>query len=182
MLRNTLLICGLFIAFSSFGQKYVTKNGHIKFFSAAAAENIEANNNQVNCALDASNGNLVFKVLIKSFEFEKALMEEHFNENYLESDKYPNSTFSGSIKNLAEIKLDQNGEYKAVVKGNLSIHGITKEVEQEGKLITKDGKVSLVAVFKVKLEDYKVKIPKTVAENIAEEIEITVDVALDKMP
>jgi polyisoprenoid-binding protein YceI len=160
----------------------VTKNGHIRFFSGATAENIEANNNQVNCAMDASNGNLVFKVLIKSFEFEKALMQEHFNENYLESDKYPNSTFSGVIQNISEIKLDQNGDYKVIVKGSLSIHGVTKEVQQEGQLVVKDGKVSLMAVFMIKLEDYKVKIPKTVAENIAEEIEITVNVTLDKMP
>ena len=181
MNRINLLILSLFFTSVGFGQKYVSKNGHVKFFSAAPTENIEANNNQVNAALDLSNGNLVFKVLIKSFEFEKALMQEHFNENYMESDKFPNSTFSGKVSNLQDIDFSKDGEYKAKVKGSLTMHGVTKEVEHEGSFKVEGSSVKCHAIFPVKVGDYNIKIPKTVVDNIAETIEVTVDVKMDKM-
>ena len=166
---------------TTFGQKYITKTGHVKFYSETPMETIEAHNKQVNCALDAENGNFVFKVLIKSFEFEKALMQEHFNENYMESDKIPSSTFSGKVENLGDINLSKDGEYEALVKGDLSIHGVTKQVEQKGTFTVKGGKVHAKAVFMVMPADYDIKIAKAVVDNIAKEIEVTVEVDLDKM-
>ena len=92
-------------------QRYITKNGHIKFYSETPMETIEANNHQVNSALDIATGDFVFKVLMKSFEFEKALMQEHFNENYVESDKYPNATFKGKVLNISEYDFKSNNSF-----------------------------------------------------------------------
>lgn len=176
-----LTIILLMISGSVFGQKYITKNGKITFFSDAPAEKIEGHNNQVNTALDITTGDLVFKVLMKSFEFENALMQEHFNENYVESDKFPTATFKGKITNLSEINFTKNGKYKALVDGDLTIHGVTKKVKHFGTFEIKDGKILVNAKFSIALKDYNVKIPNTVLKNIAEIVDITVDVSLDKI-
>ena len=162
-----------------FAQKYLTKNGKISFFSDAPAEKIEAHNNQVNTALDVTTGEFVFKVLIKSFEFENALMQEHFNENYMESGKFPNSTFKGKVTNLSEIDFTKNGTYKTVVEGDLMIHGVTKKIKQSGFFEVKDGKIIANSKFSIALKDYDIKIPNTVLLNIAENVEITVNVSLE---
>lgn len=175
---SIFVIMLMFTAFS-FGQKYMTKNGKISFFSNAPMEKIEANNNQVNCALDIKTGDFVFKVLMKSFEFEKALMQEHFNENYAESDKFPNASFKGKIVNITAIDLTKPGKYQVTVEGDLTIHGVTKKVTEKGMFEVANGKIRGVSTFKVKLADYGIKIPKTVVNNIAEEVEIKVDVLMD---
>jgi len=163
----------------SFGQKYVTKNGSIKFFSDAPLEKIEAINNQVNAALNTETGDLVIKVLMKSFIFEKALMQEHFNENYVESDKYPNATFLGKVTNTSEVNFQKSGHYKATVEGKLTIHGVTRTVKEKGTLTISDGKIMAVSVFPVLLSDYEIKIPGAIAGKISESIEITVEVTMD---
>ena len=162
-------------------QKYITKNGHIWFKSETPVETIEAHNQQVNCALDVSSGDLVFKVLIKSFEFPKALMQEHFNENYLESGKYPLSTFTGKILNLKEINFTKDAKYTVEVEGDLTIHGITKKVKEKGVLEVKGGQILLSSDFTVLLTDYDIKVPKAVIKNIAESIDVHVGVKLDKL-
>ncbi len=165
---------------SAFSQKYITKNGKITFYSDAPMEKIEAHNSQVNAAIDASNGDLVFRVLMKSFIFEKALMQEHFNENYVESDKYPNATFKGKIQNIKNIDFSKNGKYNVIVEGDLTIHGVTQKVIHPGSIEIKDGKVIAQSKFMIALKDYNIKIPNNVLKNIAENIEITVNVNLDK--
>lgn len=176
-----ILIVLLFAGLFANAQKYITKNGHIKFYSDTPIETIEAHNRQVNSALDVQSGDFVFKVLMRGFEFEKALMQEHFNENYVESHKYPDATFVGKISNLDEIDLAKDGKYDAEVVGNLTIHGVTNEIQETGTLEVKDGVIHGDAVFTVLVDDYDIKIPKAVTENIAEEIEITVDVELEKL-
>jgi len=171
----------MMISGNVFAQKYITKNGKITFYSDASAEKIEGINNQVNTALDITSGDLVFRVLMKSFEFEKALMQEHFNENYVESDKYPNATFKGKVTNLSEINFTKNGKYKAMVEGDLTIHGVTKKVKQPGSFEVKDGKIIAYAKFTIALKDYEVKIPNTVLKNIAEIVDVTVNVTLEKI-
>jgi len=161
-------------------QRYLTKNGHIKFYSETPMETIEANNQQVNSALDISTGDFVFKVLMKSFEFEKALMQEHFNENYVESDKFPNTTFKGKILKISGYDLTSEGTYEVEVEGDLTMHGVTKKVTEKGTLSVSDNGIEGKAVFIVKPEDYKIKIPKTVVDNIAEELEVTVHVKLEE--
>ncbi len=177
--KISVLIIALLVSASVFGQNYVTKTGHIKFYSETPIESIEANNHAVNSALNVKSGDFVFKVLIKSFEFEKALMQEHFNENYMESDKFPNALFKGTIANIADIDLRKAGTYDAIVKGDLTIHGVTKAVEEKGTLIVNDGTIQAKSVFKVLLEDYEIKVPGAVKKQISESIEVSVNVMLE---
>lgn len=162
-------------------QRFITKTGHIKFFSEGMIEKIEAHNRQVNAALDASSGDFVFKILMKSFEFEKALMQEHFNENYVESDKFPNATFIGKVTNIKDLNPGKDGVYEALVSGKLTIHGVTKDVNEKGSLEVKGGKIGAKSKFMISLADYDVKIPGAVTKNISQTIEITVDLSLEKL-
>ncbi len=157
-------------------QKYFTRDGHIRFFSSAPLENIEAHNRQATSVLDAATGNIEFAVLIKGFQFEKALMQEHFNENYMESNKYPRATFKGSIGNMSEIDLERNGEYRAQVSGELTIRDITKPLDTEAVITVKDGQVSATTQFNVAVADHDITIPAVVRDNIARVIEVTVNV------
>jgi len=176
-----LLIVLIMAGGSAEAQKYLTKTGKIRFFSDAPLEKIEAVNNQVNAVLDVSTGDMVFKVLIKSFVFEKALMQEHFNENYMESDKFPTSTFTGKVTNISGMDFTKDSKYTAQVEGTLTIHGVSRPVKTTGTLEGKDGKIIGNAVFTVNVKDYDIKIPSAVVKNIAETIEITVNVVLEKL-
>jgi len=176
-----LALIFMVVSCAGYSQKYFTKNGHIKFYSETPIEKIEAHNRQVNSALDASTGDFVFKVLIKSFEFEKALMEEHFNENYMDSDKFPDATFTGKIVNTSAIDFLKDGMYDADVEGDLKIHGETKKVKEKGTFEVSGGKIIGKSVFIVHPADYKIKIPNTVVNNIAEDIQVTVEVILEQV-
>ncbi|HEY9114738.1 MAG TPA: YceI family protein [Bacteroidales bacterium] len=166
------------IGLTANAQKYITKNGHIYFHSEAPLETIEAHNKQVNAAIDASTGDFVFKVLMNAFVFEKALMQEHFNENYVESEKYPNGTFKGKIVNLSEIDFSKPGKYPATVSGEMTIHGITQKVEEKGTLEISKESVHATSSFMLKIADYNINIPGAVAGKIADEVEINVDLKL----
>ena len=148
----------------------MSESAYIKFFSSAPIEDITATNESANSVLDLDNGTFVFSVKIKGFQFEKSLMQEHFNENYLESDKYPKSTFSGKIVDWK----NENGKKTVIAAGELTIHGVKRQVEIESTIEVSEGDVKVEAVFPIKLEDYKIKIPKAVFYNIAEEVEVTV--------
>jgi len=168
-------------AISLQAQRYVTKNGFIKFYSDAPLEKIEAANRQVNAAIDIKTGDFVFKVLMKSFVFPKALMQEHFNENYIESDKFPEAKFIGKVTNLKEIDFSKDGIYPALVEGKLTIHGETKDIQAKGTFEIKQDKLDGNAKFNIVVADYKIKIPNTVVNNIAKTVEITVDITMDKL-
>ncbi len=168
----------MMMATTVFAQKYITKNGDISFYSSTSVEDIEAHNNQVNTALDTETGDFVFKVLIKSFKFEKALMQEHFNENYLESHKYPNATFVGKVENHDNIDFSEPGKYEATISGKLTIHGVTRDISEAGTFEVKGDAIHGKSKFMVKVADYDIEIPKAVINNIAKEIEVTVDVNL----
>lgn len=182
-MKKLILVSAIIMLMSTFtfAQKYMTKNGTIRFYSDGQMEKIEAFNHQVNSALDISTGNFVFKLLIKSFEFEKALMQEHFNENYMQSDLYPNSTFNGKVTNIKEINFAKDGSYKAIVEGDLTMHGVTNKIKVNGTFEVKNGKVVGKSTFTVLLKDYNISIPKAVVKNIAESIQIDVTVPLDKL-
>lgn len=162
-------------------QKFFTKTGKIDFVSNAPMEKIEATNNAVTCVLDTETGKMQFAVLIKAFKFEKALMQEHFNENYMESSKFPKATFSGTIDNISTVNFEQDGEYPVNVSGTLTIHGVTNEVTTPGAITISKGQVNAVATFSVLVADYDIKIPKVVRENIAKEVEISVDTNLEPL-
>jgi YceI-like domain len=176
-----LIIALLLLSSTVSAQKYMTKTGQIRFFSETPVEKIEATNNQVNSAIDIATGDFVFKVLIRGFEFKKALMQEHFNENYMESDKMPTSTFTGKITNLKEINFAKDGVYKAIVEGNLTIHGVTKKITEKGTLEIKGGRISTKATINIKPKDYNIAIPGAVVANIAESIQVFIDATLDKI-
>lgn len=175
------IILFVLLSVSVSGQRYITKTGYIRFYSDAPMEKIEANNRQVNSAFDIATGDFVFKVLMKSFVFEKALMQEHFNENYVESDKFPSADFKGKITNLKEINLGKDGTYPAVVEGKLTIHGVTKDVKTTGTFEVKAGKILGKSKFNILLSDYNVSIPGAVVKNISNTVEISVDVILEKI-
>ncbi len=163
-------------------EKFYTKTGKISFFSGTPMEDIEAVNKSVSVLLDAKTGELRFSMLMKGFEFKKALMQEHFNRDYAESDKYPKSEFRGQIVNNSSVNYSQNGSYPATVKGSLTIHGVTKEVQTTGTITVKDGKLTAFAVFEVLLADYNITISRIHRNNISKNIRITVDCLLEPMP
>jgi polyisoprenoid-binding protein YceI len=179
MKRIIIALALLFAAATSTqAQKYFTKTGHISFFSSTAMEDIEAHNYKANAVLDAATGAMEFAVLIKGFEFKKALMQEHFNENHMESEKFPKATFKGSITNIKDVNFKKDGEYKVSVTGDLTIHGETKKVTTNGVFRVKAGVVSAFAEFNVALDDYKIKKHPALAKSI----KVTVDLSkLDLM-
>lgn len=162
------LITPLFVA----GQKFTTEKSSITFYSDAAIEDIKAVNSKGSSMINTSTGELVFSIPIKEFEFEKALMQEHFNEKYLESDKYPKAIFTGKLEGLI---YEQSGEQQINARGRLTIHGVTQEIKVPGKIELRDGRIYARANFMVRLETYKIKIPQLLWQNIAEEVEVTVD-------
>ena len=151
-------------------QIFTGKNGEINFFSETPIEDISAVNNKLSAVFDASTNDLVFQLNITDFKFPIALMQEHFNENYLESDLYPKSKFIGRVVNI----MDE----QATVSGDLTIHGITNSINVVGSFIKSKNSVSINSQFIIKLKDYNIKIPKIVMYKIAEEIEVKVNIEL----
>ena len=164
----------------SYGEDiYLTRQGIVEFFSSTPIEDIKAYNNQVSCVLNYETGKFAFQVPIKGFMFKNGLMQEHFNENYLESDIYPKSIFKGMINNWDSLAINDSTLNIRLV-GELTIHGVTKTIEQNATIWRKNGNLVGKCKFIISLEDYDVKIPKIVRQNIAELIEINVNVNLSK--
>ncbi len=162
-------------------QKFLTQTAEIKFFSKAPLENIEAINNQVMSVIDLENNALAFSMLMKAFVFEKALMQEHFNEKYVESDLFPKASFKGNILNLNQADLNAKPQ-EVLVKGILTIHGEANEVETTAFLSkTTENQIIGKTIFTINLDDYKIKIPSAVKDNINKTIEITVNATYEIM-
>ncbi|WP_298765020.1 YceI family protein [uncultured Polaribacter sp.] len=166
----TVFLCLFTVFVINAQERYLTKSGQITFFSESPLENIEAKNNQVLSIVDASKKQMAISILMKSFMFEKALMQEHFNENYVESDKYPKATFRGKILNFETIS---NTESKVQVKGKITIHGVTKELTVETLAKKKDDAIYMKGSFFITLSDFGVEIPSVVEKNIAKQIKIS---------
>jgi polyisoprenoid-binding protein YceI len=175
MKRYLLALALTVMVAPAFAQKYMTRTGRVGFFSATKMENIEGINNEVACVLDAKTGALQFVVPIKSFKFEKALMQDHFNENYMESDKYPKAEFKGSITDLSGINFARDGSYKVQATGKMTMHGVIRDVIIPGTINIKGGQVTAEANFNVTCADYGIKIPSVVSSKIAEQIKVTVN-------
>jgi len=171
----------VFVSLQASAQRFMTKTGTIDFVATGAIEKIEGSNKSVACLLDSKAGSLDVIIQIKSFVFEKQLMQEHFNENYMESDKFPKASFKGSIINMASINMAKDGEYTADVVGKLMIHGVTKDVKSTGKVIIKGGKPILKSAFAVLLADYGIEIPGAVKDKISKYVKINLNCALDAM-
>lgn len=164
-------------------QKFFTKTGKIDFdaTTASSPEKIEGINRTATVVLDSKSGAIQFAVLMKGFAFERALMEEHFNENYVESNKFPKAEFKGSIANNDAVKYDKDGTYAVTVKGKLTMHGVTKDVETTGKITVTGGKIQAAASFNVALADYSITIPGLVADKVAKTANINVAVSLEPL-
>lgn len=156
-------------------QKQFTRAGKISFFSDAVVEKIEAHNTSATSVLDLDNRRMEFAVLIKGFQFEKALMQEHFNENYMESDQFPKATFKGAWTDADKVNWQKDGSYPVTLTGDLTIHGQTKAVRIPATFTVKGGVIRGVSTFTVAVADYGITIPAVVRENIAKEITIKVD-------
>lgn len=181
MKKVLIAIALIGVSMSIHAQKYFTKEGKIAFSSNAPLEKIEAHNNKATSVIDVESGRMEFALLIKAFQFEKALMQEHFNENYMESSKFPKAIFKGQVVNMDEINLSKDGTYPTKVKGKLTIHGVTNEVETEGVFEVKDGNISAQSAFEVAVADYDIEIPAVVRDNIAKIILIDVNVNYQKL-
>jgi len=174
MKRSFLLFFFLIIVLSVNAQRYMTKNGYIGFFSHTPMEDIQGDNNQVAGILDSSTGEIVFQALIRSFHFDRALLEEHFNENYLESDKFPKSSFKGKITNLSTVDFSKNGTYVVTVDGDLTIHDVTNKISTKGTVEIVTGGINASSKFDIVPEDYKISIPGVVRDKISKTMEVTV--------
>ena len=159
-------------------QKYYSKVGQVIFTSDAPLEKIEGKNTNGLIVLDAANGRLECSVLIKGFQFEKALMQDHFNENYMESHKFPKGVFKGTITNMKDINLKKDGTYPVVVKGDITLHGVTKPFSPTGKVVVKGGKITASSLFEIVVADFNIEIPKVVRENIAEKVKVNIQADL----
>ena len=170
-----ILICLLFST-QLIAQQYYSKKGQVSFFSEAPIENIEAVNKDVSAIVDSQSGGFAFRLKIEDFTFPNSLMQEHFNESYLESEKHPLSTFTGIIDDFSN--LDLITKQNLVVNGSLTMHGISKEAQMKAtaQMINED--LYITSTFDVALEDYNIDIPKIMMYKIAEVIKVMVDMKL----
>jgi polyisoprenoid-binding protein YceI len=184
MYKLSFLTCMLLVAGMLQAQdKYFTKTGKINFDATAqgSPENITAVNKSVIAVMDIGTGAVQFSVLMKGFEFERALMQEHFNENYVESAKFPKAEFKGNILNNQQVNYNKEGSYTVNVKGILTMHGETKDVETSGVVKVSGGKIYLTSSFSVELNSYKIGIPKLVEDKVGKIAKISLECSLEPL-
>ena len=172
-----ILICLLFST-QLIAQQFYSNKGQISFFSVAPIENISAINENVSAIIDSQTGGFAFRLKIEDFTFPNSLMQEHFNESYLESEKYPLSTFTGVIDNFSD--LDLSTKQNLVVNGSLSMHGISKDAQMKATAHLINEELYITSTFDVALEDYDIDIPKIMMYKIAELIKVVVEIKLQK--
>lgn len=174
MKKIFLVLIVLGASFSAFSQgKYIAKNAYISFYSSTPMENILGESNEAVTILDSSNGEIVFQALMTTFHFKRALMEEHFNENYMESTKFPKSKFKGTIEGFKKEMLTAPVT-NIKITGVLNVHGVDKTITVPGNIGLFDGKLVATAKFKVTPEDFGIAIPSLVRDKVGKEMEITV--------
>jgi hypothetical protein len=172
---HPILIITSILLFSfapSGGEKYRTQSGTAYFYSKAPIEDIEATSNNLVGILDPNTNKFAFAIIINTFKFKNSLMQKHFNEDYMESDKFPKAIFSGEI--LENLDLSKDTSMPVTLKGKLNIHGVEKERELPGHISLKSGKLNFNSSFPVALKDHDIKVPKLLIKNIAEVIDVQV--------
>ena len=177
-IKIVTFVC-LILSLGMYSQPLKTRSGEIKFeASMPSFEQIAAKNNTVSCIFDTATGKIAALALIKEFRFKLPLMEEHFNENYIESDQFPKATFKGKIAGLDAKKVSAT---KTVydVEGDLTIHGVTKKVKTKIYLSSNGGKVAASGSFSVHAQDYNIEIPNLVKEKFADQIKVIFNFELD---
>lgn len=171
-MRFFILLCLLSLRAESFAQKYwSSQSAEVSFFSDAPLENIKAISQTAGILIDTETNEIAVKIGIKSFKFQKELMQEHFNENYMESEKFPYGTFSGKINDPIDWR--KSGKYQVTATGKLTIHGVTQDRTLSGTLKVEPDKISLDSKFDVLLVNHNITIPKIVFQKIAERIDVS---------
>jgi hypothetical protein len=174
-----MYLTGFLLVFTSIlatAQIYKSKEkmGHVHFFSSTPMENIEANTKTAASILNSTNDSIMVRININTFEFEKSLMQEHFNENYMETPKFPYSILRGKIQE--KIDYTKDGTHNVSCNANLTVHGVTKPYILKGTLAIKNSEIQLTSKFDIKLKDHNIEVPKLVLKNIAESIAVDVDI------
>jgi len=160
------------------GSKFSTSAGNTRFSSETPLENINAENKKSQVILNTANGEMAIRMNMRDFVFPNKLMQEHFNENYIESDKYPTATFSGKIDTAPDFSKD--GQYDVAATGKFTVHGVTKERKLKGKLKVEGDKITITSNFEVPLTDHKIEIPQVVFVKIAQVIQVKVEYVLKR--
>lgn len=181
-MKNSLIIFYILaISSTAFSQKYFTKSAQVDFYSETPIEKIEALNKKGTCVLDCNSGAVEFAVLIKAFQFEKALMQEHFNENYMESNTYPKAVFKGKLKDFDYSK-NLNGETQTFdVVGEITIHGVTQPLTTKVNMTFSENTINCTSSFEIEVADFDIKIPSVVKDNIAKVVEVTLNAPLEPL-
>lgn len=170
----------LLCAIPALTQVYISRKADITFFSSAPIEDIKGESSTALSALNVDTKEVYFKVPIRSFNFHSSLMQEHFNEDYMESDKFPYAEFTGKI--IDNVDLTKPGTYLVTVQGNLAIHNVTRPYTTKGSVEVKLDAISTHAVFYLKPQDHNVKIPTLLTKNLAENVQVTVDATYHPRP
>jgi polyisoprenoid-binding protein YceI len=168
--KATLLSLGLIISLSGWAQVFQANKGMISFFSWASIGTIDATSMQLSSAIDTANNEVVFSVPIRTFTFQGSKMQTDFNEDYMESEKYPDATYKGIIQTKVDWK--KEGQVKVVASGTLTLHHISKQRTDSATVTIKNGEISVKGNFIVATEDYGIRIPEILSKNISKEIYI----------
>ena len=162
-------------------QKYATKTGSLKFeASVESFEEVAAENKNTSAILESATGEIAVLTLMKGFRFKIALMEEHFNENYVESDKFPKATFKGKIEDF-DVSKPSSAAKTYKISGDLTLHGKTKKIITNGKILKSGDKITMTGNFDVKPEDFDIEIPKLVSKKVSEKMNVSFNLALAKL-
>ena len=176
-MKKTILFLLFFFSIPIVAQeKKTATNGNITFeASVPFYEAVEAKNNQIFSVLNTKNGSISFVAVIKNFQFERSLMQDHFNANYMESDKYPKATFKGQIEKFTLDKLNTTPtEY--YIKGKINIHGVTKNIRVPANISkTASNAIVIRSFFTINTEDFKIEIPFMVRNKIAQNVNVTLN-------
>ena len=160
------------ISFAGYGQKYISEKGSVSFYSHATIEDIKAENKKATSIFDAGTGDIAFSVAIKDFMFAKTMMQEHFNEKYMETEKFPKSTFQGKIVGFDAIK---KGPQQVKAQGKITLHGVTRTLDVPGTMEVQGNRILMKSVFVAKLVDYNITRPEIMFQKIAEQVDVTID-------
>jgi len=171
LLTIVMALCSCRVSAQS---RFIDRGGYASFFSSAPMEDIKAESRQVVTIFDIKDGKIVASMLMRSFNFRKALMQEHFNENYIESHKYPKASFTGTVTNIDEVDLTQAGRYTLDVTGEITLHGVTKPLQLKAEVVVAEGSLQARAVFPLSVKDFEIEVPRLVVDNIAEVVEVTI--------
>jgi len=155
--------------------KYICKTGHVYFISKTDIIDIDADNYNLASILNTKNGEVIFMIPMRGFKFKLPLAEEHFNENYIESEKYPQAKFKGKFINFDKIDFSKDGQQYVEVEGEMSIHGQTKKIKEAGIIEIRKGEIHAKSILKIALQDYGIKIPNLVINKVADIIDVKID-------